>query len=88
MLEEGETKLAIRMISEILCALVVENQRLSDVILSAILKQVFDKEYKEYRKYLIVLKKILLVNDSLRIQRVIMIFFLAIFLLIDKHWNE
>lgn len=64
-LEEGDCKLAIRMIADVLCALCVDNMKMSENVLSAIAKQVHDKEYREYRKYLVVLKRVFLIKDSL-----------------------
>ncbi|CAD8074991.1 unnamed protein product [Paramecium primaurelia] len=70
LLEEGDCKLAIRMISDILCALSMDNQKQSDIIITSIIKQINDKEYKEYRKYLVVLKRLFQMKDQLTITRI------------------
>ncbi|CAD8073216.1 unnamed protein product [Paramecium primaurelia] len=65
-LEEGDCKLAIRMISDILSILSQDNQKQTEQIIQAIIKQINDKEYKEYRKYLVVLKRLFTLKDSLQ----------------------
>ncbi|CAD8154340.1 unnamed protein product [Paramecium pentaurelia] len=69
-LEEGDCKLAIRMISDILSVLSYDNQKQTDLIITAIIKQIMDKEYKEYRKYLVVLKRLFTLKDSLQQMRI------------------
>ncbi|CAK79859.1 unnamed protein product (macronuclear) [Paramecium tetraurelia] len=70
LLEEGDCKLAIRMISDILSILSQDNQKQTEQIIQAIIKQINDKEYKEYRKYLVVLKRLFTVKDSLQQMRI------------------
>ncbi|CAD8161247.1 unnamed protein product [Paramecium octaurelia] len=70
LLEEGDCKLAIRMISDILSVISMDNQKQSDAVIASIIKQVNDKEYKEYRKYLVVLKRLFQMKDQLQIQRI------------------
>ncbi|CAD8173749.1 unnamed protein product [Paramecium pentaurelia] len=69
-LEEGDCKLAIRMISDILSILSQDNQKQTEQIIQAIIKQINDKEYKEYRKYLVVLKRLFTLKDSLQQMRI------------------
>ncbi|CAD8072236.1 unnamed protein product [Paramecium sonneborni] len=69
-LEEGDNKMAIRMISDILSVLSYENQKQTELILIAINKQIMDKEYKEYRKYLVVLKRLFNIKDQLQLMRI------------------
>ncbi|CAD8075134.1 unnamed protein product [Paramecium sonneborni] len=70
LLEEGDCKLAIRMISDILCVFSMDNQKQSEAVISCIIKQINDKEYKEYRKYLVVLKRLFQFKDQLQPMRI------------------
>lgn len=63
MLQEGENKMAIRAIADIFTALSVDNSKLSETLLGAVHKAILDKEYKEYRKYFVVMKRLLALKD-------------------------
>lgn len=69
-LEEGDCKLSIRMISNIIGYLIWDNRAMTDIALDAICRQISDKEYKEYRKYMVVFKRLLQIKDTLQMPRV------------------
>ncbi|CAD8065465.1 unnamed protein product [Paramecium primaurelia] len=70
LLEEGDCKLAIRMISDILCVISMDNQKQSDLVINSIIKLINDREYKDYRKYIVVLKRLFQMKDQLQITRI------------------
>lgn len=40
-----------------------DNQKYSEILLSAVHKSIVEKEYKEYRKYFVVMKRLLNLKD-------------------------
>lgn len=70
MMEDGLYKLSIRAIAGILCQVCHNSLDRSRVVVDQVLRLLRDKVYKEYRKYFVPIKKILLIPDSFQKQRV------------------
>lgn len=64
-LNDASSKIALRSISLIYAYLCYEDQKFSEVVISLVRKGLVEKNTKEYRNYLGMIKKILALEDSL-----------------------